>query len=120
MKGHLDGIGWCLDGAGIWSREEARLKTAKMVETRTKLLLFPLCPQPRGLSSVDGGGGMMAGAGLAHCQGDADNGGDRSGIGSGGDGNGRDTDITEHGGGDYSHHLEYSLYSMSNQVLLIP
>lgn len=50
MKGHLD-------DAGTGSREEARIKAAKMVETRTKLLLFPLCPQPRGLSSMDDGGG---------------------------------------------------------------
>ena len=63
---------------------------------------------------------MMAGVGLAHRQGDTGSRGARSGTGSGGDGNGGDTDATEHGGGDNSHHLEYSPYSMSNQVLLIP
>lgn len=62
----------------------------------------------------------MAGTGLAHCQGDSGSGGDRCGIGNGGDCSDGHTDITEHGRGDYSRHLEYSPYSMSDQIPLIP
>ena len=63
--------------------------------------------------------GMMEGVRLGYHQGNLENGGNKHGIGNGGDGSAGDTDVSEVGRGDESHPLEYSPYWMSNQVLCI-
>lgn len=61
--------------------------------------------------------GMKEGVGLAHCQGSTNNGGQKNATGDWADESSGDISVSEDGEDSQSHPLEYSPYSMSNQVL---